>query len=113
MGIMKFGLVAAFAASTLAVAMPAAAKTEIKNAADCAFEGGGMINVKGTDFCLIAIRPAEYAGPEYDGNQLGVVECPGDKLNDGKYCMYPVTIRPEIGKEPVRMDDKKTEKKTN
>ena len=54
-----------------------------------------MIEVKGSDFCLVSIRDEAYADAVYDGNQLGVVDCPGDKLNDGKYCMYPVTIRPQ------------------
>lgn len=51
-----------------------------------------MTNVKGSDYCLVQIRPKEYEGAEYDGNQLGVVNCPGSKLNDGMFCMYPVTI---------------------
>ncbi len=52
-----------------------------------------MTNVKGSDYCLVQIRPEEYKAAEYDGNQLGVTDCPGDKLNKGMFCMYPVTIR--------------------
>ena len=73
----------------------------IGNEAECTVEGGTMVNVKGSDFCLVPIRPEAYADPIYDGNQLGVTECPGNKLNDGLYCMYPVTIRPEPIAEPV------------
>jgi hypothetical protein len=36
-----------------------------------------------------------YHSEIYDGNQLGVIDCPGDKLNDDLYCLYPVTIRPQ------------------
>lgn len=67
---------------------------DIKNASDCQVEGGTMVNVKNSDYCLLPIRDEAYADPIYDGNQLGVVECPGNKLQDGQYCMYPVTIRP-------------------
>ncbi|MGB0906482.1 MAG: hypothetical protein ACPGVT_03230 [Maricaulaceae bacterium] len=75
-----------------AFAMPASA---ITNESDCTNEGGVMVEVKGSDYCLVPIRDEAYADPIYDGNQLGVVDCPGDEVNDGIYCMYPVTIRPE------------------
>ena len=83
--------VSAFAISAFSV--PAAAAT-ITDSATCQAEGGTMVNVKNSDYCLVPIRDAEYADEIYDGNQLGIVDCPGNKLNDGKYCMYPVTIRP-------------------
>ncbi len=71
----------------------------IGNEAECNLEGGTMVNVKGSDFCLVPIRDEAYADPIYDGNQLGVIECPGDKLNDDVYCMYPVTIRNQVSTE--------------
>lgn len=71
-----------------------ASAVDIKNSADCTVEGGTMVNVKNSDYCLVPIRDKAYADPIYDGNQLGVVDCPGNKLQDGQYCMYPVTIRP-------------------
>lgn len=94
MSISKFTLAGAVFAATLMTAMPmtAFAASDIKSASDCQFEGGSMVKVKGSDYCLVQIRPEEYAGTEYDGNQLGVVECPGSKLNDGMFCMYPVTL---------------------
>ncbi|NNC38661.1 MAG: hypothetical protein EX271_07280 [Acidimicrobiales bacterium] len=95
MGISKVCLGAASLVLALTFAAPAAAESTIKNAEDCSFEGGTMVNVKNSDYCLVQIRPEEYSGAEYDGNQLGIVECPGDKLNDGLFCMYPVTIRPQ------------------
>lgn len=95
MGIKKICIGVAGAAFALSIASSAFAASEIKNSEDCAYEGGTMTNVKGSDYCLVQIRPEEYSGEEYDGNQLGVVDCPGDKLNDGIFCMYPVTIRPE------------------
>ena len=70
------------------IAAPAFASV---SAAVCSAEGGDTIKVQGGDFCLVPIRPAEYAGPEYDGNQLGIVDCPGDKISDGAYCMAPIT----------------------
>ena len=77
MGISKVCLGAASVALALAFAAPASAETAIANEGDCTFEGGTMVNVKGSDYCLVQIRPEEYAGSEYDGNQLGVVDCPG------------------------------------
>ena len=101
MGISKICLGAASVALALTFAAPASAETNIKNADDCSFEGGTMVNVKNSDYCLVQIRPEEYSGAEYDGNQLGIVDCPGDKLNDGLFCMYPVTIRPQPVKAEV------------
>lgn len=94
MKISKFTLAGAVFAATLMTALPmtAHAASDIKSATDCDFEGGSMTNVKGSDYCLVQIRPEEYAGEAYDGNQLGVVDCPGNKLNDGLFCMYPVTL---------------------
>jgi len=85
----KMGVVAA-GFTLVAFASPAFA---IGSAAECQSEGGDMLKVKGSDFCLVPIRPEEYKDPVYDGNQLGVVDCPGNKLNDGVYCMYPVSLR--------------------
>jgi len=93
MGLKTISAGLVLAAMTAAVSTSALAGTKIKNASDCEFEGGTMTNVKGSDYCLVQIRPAEYTGEEYDGNQLGVTDCPGDKLNKGVFCMYPVTIR--------------------
>jgi len=89
------GAIATTIAATAIMATPAHA---ISNDAECASEGGTMVNVKNSDFCLVPIRPEAYRDEIYDGNQLGVVDCPGNKLNDGLYCMYPVTIRPEPAK---------------
>ncbi len=95
MSVSKFALISGgfvmMASATLSV--PALAGSIINNADDCQFEGGTMTNVKGSDYCLVQIRPKEYSGAEYDGNQLGVVDCPGSKLNDGVFCMYPVTVK--------------------
>ncbi|MBL4869590.1 MAG: hypothetical protein JKX72_01415 [Robiginitomaculum sp.] len=95
MRISKFILASAsiVALSLTTIPMTAAAGSTIANASDCQFEGGTMTNVKGSDYCLVSIRPKEYSGAEYDGNQLGVVDCPGSKLNDGVFCMYPVTVK--------------------
>lgn len=91
---MKYITAAAVSAFAVAAySVPATAAT-ITDSVSCQAEGGVMVNVKNSDYCLVPIRDAEYADPIYDGNQLGVVDCPGNKLNDGKYCMYPVTIRP-------------------
>lgn len=90
MGKFRISTIAAGIALTAAFAAPSFA---IGNATECASEGGSMVNVKGSNFCLVPIRDKAYAGEEYDGNQLGVVECPGSKLNDGSYCMYPVTLK--------------------
>lgn len=87
----RFGAMAGSLALTAAFATTAFA---ISNEADCSSEGGTMVNVKNSDYCLVPIRDKAYHDEIYDGNQLGVKECPGDKLNDDTYCLYPVTIRP-------------------
>lgn len=75
-----------------------ASAAAINNSTSCQAEGGTMVNVKNSDYCLVPIRDKIYADAIYDGNQLGIVDCPGNTLEDGKYCMYPVTIRPETPK---------------
>lgn len=91
---MKYITAAAVSAFAIAAYTVPATAAPITNAPTCQAEGGTMVNVKNSDYCLVPIRDAEYSDAVYDGNQLGIVECPGNKLNDGKYCMYPVTIRP-------------------
>lgn len=95
MSVSKFALASAglIVMASTSFSLPALAAPGINDADDCKFEGGTMTNVKGSDYCLVQIRPKEYAGEEYDGNQLGVVDCPGSKLNDGVFCMYPVTVK--------------------
>ncbi|PHR59093.1 MAG: hypothetical protein COA43_09565 [Robiginitomaculum sp.] len=102
MNISKFALASTvFAATIIGAAMPmtASAASTIKSASDCEFEGGSMTNVKGSDYCLVQMRPEEYAGAEYDGNQLGVVDCPGSKLNNDLFCLYPVTVNKARGSD--------------
>ena len=89
----KFLLAGIAITATALLATPALA---IGNASECTSEGGEMVNLKGSDYCLVQIRPEAYNDPIYDGNQLGVTDCPGDKLGDGIFCMYPVTIRPQV-----------------
>jgi len=60
----------------------------ITNKDQCEFEGGSMVTVKGSDYCLVPIRAKAYHSEIYDGNQLGVIDCPGDTLNDDLYCLY-------------------------
>jgi len=98
MKLKKISAALILAAITASASTNALAGTKIKNASDCEFEGGTMTNVKGSDYCLVQIRPKEYEGEEYDGNQLGITDCPGDKLNKGLFCMYPVTIRKQTPK---------------
>ena len=106
---MKYITAAAVSAFAVAAySVPATAAT-ITDSVSCEAEGGTMVNVKNSDFCLVPIRDAEYADPIYDGNQLGVVDCPGSKLNDGKYCMYPVTIRPAPAAQASTAADVATE----
>lgn len=101
----KMGVTAAGFA-LIAFASPAFA---IGSGSDCNGEGGTMVNVKGSDFCLVPIRPEEYKDEIYDGNQLGVVDCPGNKLNDGMYCMYPVTLRGNATSKANEMNAAKTD----
>lgn len=102
---LKMG-VAAAGFALIAFASPAFA---IGSGSDCNGEGGTMVNVKGSDFCLVPIRPEEYKDAIYDGNQLGVVDCPGNKLNDGQYCMYPVSLRGNATSKANEMNAAKTD----
>lgn len=88
MGKLKFGVMASGFVLATAFAAPAFA---IGSDTECLAEGGETVTVKGSKFCLVQIRPEAYRGPEYDGNQLGITDCPGDVLNDGLYCMAPLT----------------------
>jgi hypothetical protein len=106
MGKIRYGMIAAGIALIAASTVPSYAQSADKRSSDaadinitnkdqCEFEGGSMVTVKGSDYCLVPIRPKAYHSEIYDGNQLGVIDCPGDKLNDDLYCLYPVTIRPQ------------------
>lgn len=110
MGKFRFGMIAAGAALVATSALPSvaqsadkrspdAAEIQVTNKDQCEFEGGSMVTVKGSDYCLVPIRPKAYHSEIYDGNQLGVIDCPGDKLNDDLYCLYPVTIREQPKEE--------------
>ncbi|WP_371396969.1 hypothetical protein [Fretibacter rubidus] len=90
----KFTNTAIIAGIAMIAFAGSASAVDIKDNASCTAEGGTMVNVKNSDYCLVPIRDEAYADPIYDGNQLGIVDCPGNKLQDGQYCMYPVTIRP-------------------
>jgi len=81
---LKLGALAAGLTVMAALSAPAFA---IGNAAECVNEGGSTVANKGLDYCLIPIRDEEYRSEAYDGNKLGVSDCPGDVLNDGKWCM--------------------------
>lgn len=104
----KFRMSAAAAGLALSAAFATQAFA-ITNEAECGLEGGSMVNVKGSDYCLVPIRDEAYADPIYDGNQLGVIECPGSELNDGDYCLYPVTIRPEVSTPAAVVSETVTE----
>lgn len=104
MGNFRFGLIAASLGLAMSVNAPSFAQDaeersadapdiQITNKDECEFEGGSMVPVKGSDYCLVPVRPEEYQSEVYDGNQLGIINCPGDTLNDDLYCLYPVTIR--------------------
>lgn len=116
MSVSKYAMAGVVLAATVmgtAIPMTASAASDIKNVEDCVSEGGTMTNVKGSDYCLVQIRPEEYSGAEYDGNQLGVVDCPGNKLNDGVFCMYPVTVEKTADDvEPV-IENETTETEDN
>ena len=104
MGKFRFGMIAAGMALAATTIVPSYAQSadkrsndapeiQVTNKDQCEFEGGSMVTVKGSDYCLVPIRPKAYHSEIYDGNQLGVINCPGDKLNDDLYCLFPVTIR--------------------
>jgi len=118
MGKIRYSVVAIAATLIAASTVPSYAQSADKRSSDaadinitnkdqCEFEGGSMVTVKGSDYCLVPIRAKAYHSEIYDGNQLGVIDCPGDTLNDDLYCLYPVTIRqqPEAQKSDAAAKD--------
>lgn len=117
MGKFRSGIIAASIALVAATTIPSYAQSADKRSSDapeiqvtnkdqCEFEGGSMVTVKGSDYCLVPIRSKAYHSEIYDGNQLGVIDCPGDKLNDDLYCLYPVTIREQPKADAENAEDK-------
>ena len=79
-----------------AFAIPASA--QITSNAQCEFEGGEVFTVAEGTVCIAPMRPAEYSGEAYDGQQLGISECAGTELNDGAFCkivLVPAPAQPE------------------
>ena len=110
MGKYHYGLVTASLMFAASFATPAfsqdaeersadAPEITISNTDECDAEGGSMVPIKGGEYCLVPIRPEEYRAEVYDGNQLGIIECPGDTVNDELYCLYPVNVPEEDASE--------------
>ncbi len=72
-----------------ATAIFATSANAIEDMATCMSEGGSSYNLQGTNVCLVPIRDKEYSDPVYDGNQLGIIECKGRTINNGKWCLEP------------------------
>lgn len=92
-------LLGAMATTIAATAIFATSAHAITNSSECENEGGSWMTLTGGDYCLVPIRDEEYSDEIYDGNGLGVSECPGDTRHNGVYCMYPVNLRPKV--EPI------------
>lgn len=88
-------LLGALATTIAATAIFATSAHAITNSSECENEGGSWMTLTGGDYCLVPIRDEEFRDEIYDGNRLGVSECPGDTRHNGVYCMYPVNIRPK------------------
>lgn len=69
----------------------------ITNKEECESEGGSIVKRKGGEFCLVPLRPEDYQSEFYDGTQRGIIICPGDKINDDLFCLYPITAEPQDG----------------
>ena len=96
-------LIKTAAAGFLFAAFAAAPAGAVTSAADCEYEGGEVFDVNGAKICMVPIRAEEFAGEEYDGQQLGVKVCDGDTVMDGQWCK--VTLVPAPAKpEPVEAD---------
>lgn len=108
----KFRLAVSATALTLA-AFAAPSFADVSSAADCEYEGGEVFNVQGATVCLVQIRPEEYRDNEaYDGQQLGVNKCTGEKINDDIFCkitLVPAPPKPAVetpaAVEPVELTD--------
>ena len=70
---------------------------------ECESEGGSIVKRKGGVFCLVPLRPEDYQSEIYDGTERGIIICPGDKINDDLFCLYPITGG-EQGEEKVDVD---------
>jgi len=81
----------------------------INNVDDCKSEGGSVVEGKDGDTCLVPMRPEEYQSEVYDGSQLGIIECPVDTINDGLYCLYPLSAADEEAESDKKEDKAATE----
>jgi hypothetical protein len=97
-------LAAGFALTAFA-AVPASAT--IASPADCEYEGGEVFDVEEGKVCMVPIRPAEFEGEAYDGQQLGITECTGSEVMDGAWCkivLVPAPPKPEMDAEEMSME---------
>ena len=89
----------AAAGFALAAFATTSASAQIVSNADCEYEGGEVFNVAEGTVCVVPVRPAEFSGEAYDGQQLGITECNGMDLNDGAFCkivLVPAPAKPEV-----------------
>ena len=95
-------LKAAAAGAILAAFAAVPASAQVANANVCEAEGGEVFDVAEGKVCMVPIRPAEFAGEEYDNQQLGVTECNGTEMMDGQWCkivLVPAPKKPEVATE--------------
>jgi hypothetical protein len=85
-------------------ALTAVSASAIGSKADCEYEGGQVFNVNGDTVCVVAIRPAEYSDEIYDGQQLGVKECAGEKIGEDQFCKITLVKAPENVSPPAEAD---------
>ncbi len=89
-------------------AFSAVSASAISSKADCEYEGGQVFNVNGATVCVVAIRPAAYTEEIYDGQQLGVKECTGEKIGDGAFCKITLIAAPEKVSPPAPAEGEMT-----
>ena len=98
-------LAAGFAFAAMS-AVPAFAA--VTSAANCEYEGGEVFDVEEGKVCMVPIRPEEFQGEAYDGQQLGVKDCTGTEVMDGAWCkivLVPAPPKPEPEAEEISMEE--------
>jgi len=80
----------------------------VTSAANCEYEGGEVFDVEEGKVCMVPIRPEEFKGEAYDGQQLGVTDCTGTEVMDGAWCkivLVPAPAKPEVETEDTSMEE--------
>ncbi len=119
MGILKFGATMAISVSALGFAGLAHANfvKTVSTEAECTAQDGSVMDLNGTQHCLVPVISPEFQKIEYAGELRGVTTCTEKdtrKTQIGDFCLIALEKDKMEEKEPVKttpsMADKMTDK---